>query len=146
MTKTTKIKSKFISFFNEYKKENKEQFKSIKLRECQKEAMEMIDKTINKKEESMLLNMTCGTGKTMVECFTINYFANKLEEDNKTGIFCFGSHRLLLNKQLIDELNHFIPDLENRFVIRVASSDTDKYDKFDKNYISTNLKKDLKNN
>jgi len=148
MTKTTKIKSKikskFISFFNEYKKENKEQFKSIKLRECQKEAMEMIDKTINKREESMLLNMTCGTGKTMVECFTINYFAHKLEEENKRGIFCFGSHRLLLNKQLIDELNRFIPDLENRFVIRVASSDTDKYDKFEKNYIDSNLKKDLK--
>lgn len=139
----TKIASNFIKFFKDYTKENSEQFKNIKIRDCQKYAMAKLDEIINAEGHSMLLNMTCGTGKTMVECFTINYFASMLEQENKHGIFCFGSHRLLLNEQLIDELKRFIPDLDKRFEILIASSASKHDNKFDKIYINTNLKKDL---
>jgi superfamily II DNA or RNA helicase len=69
------------------------------------------------------------TGKTIVEVLTTLDCLLKLQDEGKTGVAVFGSHRILLNEQLLSQLIKWANGLGLSFdVLTVASDGLDSAD------------------
>ena len=112
---------------------------NIKLREIQKQALKTVKYVDGDKG---LFELTCGTGKTVIQAAILDKVAEKLEKDHKKGLFFVSSHRLSLNEQLISEYAKYIPDFEKRFVIKNMCSLKNEHQKFDKEHFIYDFNED----
>lgn len=97
---------------------------SIKLRDWQLKAMKTLDQAMSKPRISVLVDATCGSGKTTVQHLTIDYVARLKEAEGKKAMILLASPRLLLNKQLIEECQKKIKDFNERFtILNMASNE-----------------------
>lgn len=97
---------------------------SIKLRDWQLKAMKTLDQAMCKPRISVLVDATCGSGKTTVQHLTIDYVARLKEAEGKKAMILLASPRLLLNQQLIEECQKTIKDFKERFtVLNMASNE-----------------------
>lgn len=94
------------------------------LRAWQLQAMKNLDQLMSKPGISVLVDATCGSGKTTVQHLTIDYVARLKEEEGKKAMILLTSPRLLLNEQLLKCCKSNIKDFEERFtVLNMASND-----------------------
>ena len=94
------------------------------LRAWQLKAMKTLERLISDRTISVLVDATCGSGKSTVQHMTIDYVARLKEEEGKKAMILLASPRLLLNKQLLDSCKSHIRDFEERFtVLNMASND-----------------------
>lgn len=97
---------------------------SFKLRDWQLQALKNLERLISDRPISVLIDATCGSGKTTVQHLTIDYVARLKETDGKRAMILLASPRLLLNEQLLECCKSNISDFEQRFtVLNMASND-----------------------
>lgn len=99
-----------------------EMHNSIKLRDWQLQALKTLDQLMTKPRISVLVDATCGSGKTTVQHLTIDYVARQKEAEGKKAMILLSSPRLLLNEQLVDECIAKIKDFKERFNVLDMSS------------------------
>lgn len=94
------------------------------LRTWQFQALKSLDQLMSKPRISVLVDATCGSGKTTVQHLTIDYVARLKEADGKKAMILLASPRLLLNTQLLKYCKSNIKDFDKRFtVLNMASND-----------------------
>lgn len=99
-------------------------YNSIELRNWQLQAMKNLERLISNRPISVLVDATCGSGKSTVQHMAIDYVARLKEEEGKKAMILLASPRLLLNKQLLDSCKAHIRDFDERFtVLNMASND-----------------------
>lgn len=111
---------------------------TFKLRDWQLQAMKTLEQVMTKPRISVLVDATCGSGKTTVQHLTIDYVARQKESIGKRAVILLSSPRLLLNEQLIEECQKKIKDFRDRFNVLDLSSKDLGDAKFD-NATSTGL-------
>ena len=95
---------------------------SNNLRDWQLQAMKKLDRLMSKPRSSVLVDATCGSGKTAVQHLTIDYVARLKEAEGKKAMILLSSPRLLLNEQLAEECKTKIKDFKERFNVLDMSS------------------------
>ena len=107
-----------------YEAHNSKKVPNFKLRDWQLKAMKTLDQAMCKPRISVLVDATCGSGKTTVQHLTIDYVARLKETEGKKAMILLASPRLLLNQQLIEECQKTIKDFNERFtVLNMASNE-----------------------
>lgn len=97
---------------------------SIELRNWQLQAMKNLERLISNRPISVLVDATCGSGKSTVQHMAIDYVARLKEAEGKKAMILLASPRLLLNKQLLECCKSSIKDFDDRFtVLNMASND-----------------------
>ena len=108
----------------DYEAHNSKKVPNFKLRDWQLKAMKTLDQAMCKPRISVLVDATCGSGKTTVQHLTIDYVARLKETEGKKAMILLASPRLLLNQQLIEECQKTIKDFNERFtVLNMASNE-----------------------
>ena len=97
---------------------------SIELRNWQLQAMKTLERLISNRPISVLVDATCGSGKSTVQHMAIDYVARQKEAEGKKAMILLASPRLLLNEQLLKCCKSNIKEFDERFtVLNMASND-----------------------
>jgi superfamily II DNA or RNA helicase len=97
---------------------------TLELRNWQLQAMKNLERLIGNRPISVLVDATCGSGKSTVQHMAIDYVARLKEAEGKKAMILLASPRLLLNEQLLKCCKSNIKDFDDRFtVLNMASND-----------------------